>query len=439
MGFYKNNWGVCIIADLNCGKAEDLFNLKIDVILDDLMKEGRDYYITLIINSEFGFLKKLRGVIDDGSADTEIRTVIYQNSALPEVKDFQDISKREIVKELISQYHIGKASSKLNAVITWGHGMAYSIFKQPSQAENSELLPSNEDKDKHFQMLNDTGFKNIFIGTHTISSNETDGHTSGGSVLPPPHISNIESKHYLSMDELALAIWSSFGRKIDLLVLSNCGMAYARTGITLSKVTDYWIAGEQYTSSYAIMPDNFLAALKNREGSLSPKDFGISLCMNQTESNSSFRLYEMKHFARFNTILRNFSKAIYVNIRSHSDLLMEARNNCMAIGDSTHVYYLISFFDFCKQIQNIDSTYSGIKFLQRFCVQLQELRKDLVITSDENDKLGLSIYFPSKSNIENPLSVDENIVIGIPLDTPPPVKFRKYLWEYNVLKLLKKE
>ena len=424
----SNNWGIFIIADLDCGIGETLFNLKINTILEELENNNRDFYITLIITAEFGFLQKLKGIAADGTPNETIKTVIYQNTAQPQIKEALDVSTEKVVKDLMINYYCKNANAKFNAVITWGHGMAYSIFKKhPDAISVVDTPPTSEDVNKHFRMINDKKFKSLFIIPNHNSSN--------------PHISTVQSKNYLSMDELASAIQSSFGKKIDLVVLSNCGMAYARTGITLSKVCDYWIAGEENTSDFAILPDGLLSNLKNKQTPFLPKDFGISLC--NGESAEDFKLFEMRHFGEFSKTLRNFSKAIYVNIKSHKDLLIDIRNKCSAIGgDPTHVYHLISFFDFCKQIQDTQSRFDGIKFLQRFCINLLILKKDIMITSNENDMSGLSIFFPTNSDILDPLSIDEKTIIGIPVEEKRPSKefsYNPYLWEFNVVKLIGKE
>ena len=46
---YKNSWGICILADLNCGEGETVFNKEVEKIVAELKKDQRNYYLTLII------------------------------------------------------------------------------------------------------------------------------------------------------------------------------------------------------------------------------------------------------------------------------------------------------------------------------------------------------------------------------------------------------
>ena len=148
----------------------------------------------------------------------------------------------------------------------------------------------------------------------------------------------------------------------------------------------------------------------------------------------------MKYFKDFKKVLQNFSKAIYVNIRTNHTLLIEARRNCTHLDNETRLFHLISFFDYCDKISAINSDPPhGIIFLQGFCDTLLKMRNKMIL-SQTNDHLGLSIFFPPDLEMLSDFNINNKEIIDLPVEIDDvPVPYTPYLWECNVIKLLERD
>lgn len=429
-------WGICIIADLGCNSKETRFNKELEKILQYLDEADRDNYITLIVSSQFGFLKKIMPNENRTDIpDPVIRTVVFRNKNEAELLGFKDISSSNEIRDLITTYHLSHAHTKFNSLCMWGHGMAYSMFKK----SEDHSVPSFADKInemKYFEMINESDLNNIlFNQLSPVSLIVNDIKTHNDEIALTEMVTSdmnaAESKNYLSMSELASAIINAYGKKVDLLILSSCGMAYSRAGISLSEVSDYWLAAEKLIGSYDILPDNFINSLKQQNAESVVRSFAESLYTSTQERH--FKLFDMSQFEEYSSLLKKLSVSLLNSLDNGKAEILVVRRKCSSIGNPTQIFKLVSIFDFCYQLQQnesnslLDARKAGSDFLA--------FKNDLIITLNQ-DNFGLSIFFPETPDLLLGLGIRVEDILDQTFNNMS--KFDPYSWEYFILNLLRK-
>jgi hypothetical protein len=425
-------WGICIIADLGCNSKETRFNKELEKLVTYLEEAGRDSYITLIVNSQYGFLKKImpnENRADIG--DSAIRAVVFRNKNEPELLEFKDISESDVIMDLIQRHHLSQVDTKFKALFMWGHGMAYSMFKK-SEDHSVPDFTDQINEAKYFEMINGSGLNNIFYNKMSPIKLMSENIKFNNAIIDEmTHDMEIaESKNYLSMDELASAILGSYKKKIALLVLSSCGMAYSRGGLSLSRACEYWLAGETYVDSYDIMPANLIASLKQYNEGSTVKSFAESLYT--SASVQHFKLFDMSQFGEYDRQLKKLSISLYNSMNEDKNEIRAARNNCSPIGNATHEYNLVSFFDFCDQLKKNNS--NKLTQAKAIASELLVFKNNLIITMNHNNNFGLSIFFPKTPKLLQAMNINAKEILGENQDDI--AKFELYTWEFFILNLL---
>ena len=218
----KTEWSFTIIADMkDSDDQNEKDDLQIIEIIKDLLKATEEYnsgnkiYISFCLKAKQSFVSNINPLILLNSNKEEI--VIFNGSS----KNYEiiecDISTSEGIKLIFENYVSSKINASFFGLLTWGHGAVYSFFSRLNKINEF----SNTDIADNLKMINSKDIYHDFFDTQK----------------------NLQiSDRYLNMDELSNGILLGMNRKIDLIVMAHCYMAYYETGRMMNLCSKYWVA-----------------------------------------------------------------------------------------------------------------------------------------------------------------------------------------------------
>jgi len=416
----KTEWGFLFIADRVDDSADgELLSRIIQLIKTaTLFKEKNKIQIIFCLRATKEFKKKVLDELVLQNAGVTIidepepgKLMIYESPGNTIRNGNYDITMSKGISRIIKDFYKGKINAQFNGLITWGHGGVYSFFPRAEENINqSELLSLQK-----YKMV--SGGDNYRNYSYYIKKYEHE----------------LASENYLNMGELKSGIQKGLKKKMDIVVMSHCYMAYYETANMMSFCSKLWIAAMGYVQFNSLEFAEKLNDIHQNVSKTLPLQFAKNLLKkNQnTERVDSFMIYDVRKYYILRKILYAMAGRLLSEIKKTTDIctLKGIREACNETPATTS-YHVVDLFELCEIIANSKS--NGSKSLinrstYSLASQILKQPKAVIIPVFEEEYKGLAIHFPGSKYVSAEISERLGTI---------PYKKRLKKWEFFVLRYL---
>ncbi len=395
----ETEWCFTIIADRieDSSKTTELISLITETIKQAAGSKKEKLLLVFCLRANNDFLKEVKPEL---SFDNLKHILVYESLTDTYTTEELDISSAPGIEAIFTKYINSKIIAKHHGLMTWGHGGAYSFFEHLLEETKQEYI---------YQSLKMNNSSETFNNYYYSEKKEQ----------------RISDK-YLNMDELWKGILMGMKtKKIDIVIMSHCYMAYYETGRMMSKCAQYWVAALGKIKFNSIEVVKNLNFINDSDGVLSPLNLARNIASTPVvdEEKANFFIYDLKNYTALTKCIYSFAGYLIWEIkRNGPDAVHNIRAAC-PILEETDKYQLLDLTDVCKSTTSI--FLKGNKLYNASNVVTEALNKAVIPLNDTDTRRGLSIYFPLSEKDQTTNQIE---ILGIGKTRG----YRKNIWLYFI-------
>jgi len=414
----KTEWGFLFIADRFDDSADGELLLRIVEVIKTAtsFKEKNKIQIIFCLRASKEFKKKVldelalqnAGITNIGDPVSG-KIMIYESPGNTLRSGNYDITMSQGISSIIKDFYKGKINAEFNGLITWGHGGVYSFFpRSEDNLQSTERLSIQ----KYKMVSEGDNYKNYYYIKYGIQ---------------------LASDNYLNMGELKEGIRNGLKKKMDIVIMSHCYMAYYETANMMSFCSKLWIAAMGYVQFNSLAFAEKLNDIHQNESQTLPLQFAKNLLKKNgnTERVESFMIYDLRKYYILRKILYSMAGRLLSEIKRTTDIctLKSIRDACNETP-ATASYHVVNLFNLCQLIVNSEA--NGNKPLINQSVyslasQILKQPKIIFIPVFDETSAGLAIHFPGSKYVSPEISERLGTI---------PYKEHLKKWEFFVFRYL---